>query len=537
MARITVLLTFILLTGLFVAPSGSGEGLTRSDGSASDALNVALGLFRTAHHDQREDSRRAALDHLRDELFPHSLVTTGPVEAAWSTQLHRPAEEGAAPLAAESLLLAFVRDNVLAALESNDAESLDLWMRLAHSRSDRGGWSIPEWASHRAEAPHQQNITKDLDSLLASRARETLFTAMLLERAGMHDAAAATADGASALMGLLVDTAAERLPEDLARPFNENATRGRALLSDLPDERNADTWPGLIAPLVAIELDRDIEPLDVYAMRNIDAAYGVLRAAEETPALRAVLAEHAWLQYGADRAGLFLRGEGVMNETDDAYAHFRDAAAIGDLETLSAAVTSVRVALTQVGLLERGIVFKVETGGVQQGRTHEYRLTLVRPPLEGVARYTLRLIYDPTVLAVTGAEPFGPHEHPEGGDGSHSHGDVPGWDVRFDNGVVRLDVTPDVPVRRSAHIITLFLEARGAQGSQTPITIEEAVFFEPDGDLAEVFRLRDGHATVTVTPDNAGNPPLAAQSPVVPVGIVLAAMAIAAGRRRDPCIH
>lgn len=523
MTRLPLLVSLLLIIPLVPNVVADDGG---PDRGAEDALDTALALFRNAQTEGSETARRQAADYLRDHVVSHSEVPADDVMAAWDARLEAASTDASAPYAAEALLLRLVRDNVIDALARDDDATADLWMRLAHSRVDRSGWSIPSWDVERGL--HDQNVTKDVDAIIAARARETLVEALLIHRGGAAAEAEAVLEGATAFLAILVDHAAGRLPDALQTTFIDQATRGTGLLADVPGTRSDDTWPGLMAPLVALELDRDMEQLDTFAMRNVDASAMVARAARERPETMPFFAEQAWLQYGADRPGLYLRGEGLMNETDTAYDALQAAAANGDPQRIDEAAGEVRTALTGVGLLVRGIVLKVETGGVRPDRVHEYQVTLVRPPLDGIAHYAFEITYDPEVLTIVGAEPFGPHDHPNGVDGPHEH-EIPGWDVRFEDGLSVFKITPDEPVRRSAHILTLYLEARGAQGSETGLTLGGPRLLEPDGDVAELHLMRDGHVTITVMPDAQQATAESASPGFLWVVAILAAVAV--GRR------
>lgn len=427
-------------------------------------------------------------------------------------------------LEAEASLLGLAAANTLApAAEGNLTVAHD-WLQVLLERVHADARDLPHEDLLDGEAVDQEALEATVHAALAIRAREAVTEALLMNWTGQPEASTATARGAEALLGLLVPEASQRLPDRMRRSFEGNITGVEAAVLAVPAESSGHYLSGLLAPLTALELDRVIEPLNEFAMRNVDPAFVAARAAQEDPAIAESLAKAAVQRYTSDRGRLLLMGEGTMAGVDRAYHALANTTAGGNMsETLDLA-SQVLEALRPVGLLERGSVLKVETGGVQPGRIHDYRVTLVYPPLEGISRYSIQIESDPAVVGIVGVKPL--------------------VDGRFEqnleaDGVVFSSQLDD-PLRHSARIAHLKLNATGPPEASTDLTILDATFVEPDGDDVPFFRLRDGHATVAnirAEPDDPGGTANASgiSSTPLPPALVVAVLALGAavaGRRR-----
>lgn len=482
--RATFLIAMLLAPAALppvAAEDATGTPLAEPSERALAALRDAL------LHDA--DGAAEAVDAAERDVFDASIVDASAAVAAWREAAGARGNEGARPrlLEAEAALVDVAAQNALAAAAAGDADAAREWLRVVLARVEWSARSVPAAPLLHPEAPLDEEAFREVvHAAVAARAREEAVRAMLLTYAGERELAAASARGASAFADTLLPDAAARLPKALEAAFVENASRIDALLDELPEARKDHALSAIVGPLVALEYDRDVEALDEFGVRNSDAAFAAARAAVEDPAVFATLSDEVVLQFAADRAGLFLRGEGGLEALDAAYETFRAAAPSADAALVGDAAAKIHAALQDLALLQRGIVLKVETGGVQPGRVHEYGVTLVRPSLEGVASYHLEIAYDPSVVAIVGVVP---------------RALTSDFVTSIEDGRAIFGGSSGVPLERSAPIAKIRLEARGPGGSATNLTVVAANFLEPDGDAIDVFRLRHGSATVAIVPD------------------------------------
>ncbi len=472
--RILVLITILALgaPALFPAAAAQDDGPSFAD-TALDAFvllkSKALGLT---------EDPRSPTAILETEVVPHSTTSTDGLVQAWrDAENARGADARASIVRAEAALLGFANENAVAAKAGDEGRMANEWLSILAGRVDGAGRGMDVARA----ASDEESFREAARALVAIRAREETVQAIMLARAGRAADADVAAQGAEALIALLLPAAREDLPTTLMNVFVENATSVREAIADLPPERNDHALSGLLAPLVALEYDHAPEVVEEFAVRNSDAAFLTVRAAREDPALFDVLAIEAFTQYGADRGGLFLRGEGTMDATDAAYLTFKEAAASSDAARLAPAAAAIHVELAKVGVLGRGIVLKVETGGVQPGREHEYRVTLVRPPLEGIRSYRVSIAYDPAVVNITRVTPV---ELGEDFKETHSPGNA------------TFEGRATDPVRANNHLARFTIVSTGEPETRTNLTITVSEFLEPDGDRAGVLLLRHGTATV-----------------------------------------
>lgn len=474
-----------VLAGVLVA--GAVPALGANAGIAEPADTAIVDLKRSALAGEEPD--RDPLERLREAVLAESPTSTRAVEdAVRRAQQANGTDARERVLEAEAMLLRLARANALAAhADGNDSAAL-AWLNVTLARVHPDVRNLTRPAA--GEPVTREPLVEALDAAIAVRAREAVWEAFLLDATGRTDAARITAGGAEALLGVLVPNATARLQPGPRAGLEENATRVFEAVTRPAADEGRHLFPGLAAPLTALQYSHDVEPLEVFGERVVDSTLVALRASREDPRLARTLAEAVWQRYGVDRGTLGLAGEGDIQPMDQALRSFRSA--LENRSAVHAAARGVRAEVEDVALLGHGVTVDLESGGVRPNRTHTYDVTIVRPPLEGIASLGLELAYDGNVLDVAGAEP---NEWPgtlalEGG-GTSGRGSLSG--------------NASDPMVDAGHAIHLKLEAAGPPGSRTNLTVEEASFLEPDGDPIPVHIVRDAPITIAnVTTGDGG---------------------------------
>lgn len=477
-----------------------------------------------------EEPDRDPVERLRSEALDGQPRPA--VESAWrAAQNASPEEAPRAVLEAEAALLALAGDEVRAALEAGDATAVHAWLQVALARADAANRTLAPAASLGPDALDEEAATEALHAAVAVRAREAAWEAFLWNETGEPARAERTAEGAGSLAELLVPNASRRLPDGVRAAFEANATRvPHAVLGPtFGDGRYL--FPGLAAGLTALQYDHDVEELEVQGQRAIDGAAVATRAAGEDPERFQALAGAAYERYGADRARLGLMGEGTNAALDEAYLDFRDAARNGSHAGAREAAEAIREAAGGLALLGNGVVLTVESGGVRQDRTHTYKVSLVRPPLDGVGRYEAAFTYDGDVLDVADVTPRA--------DGANLS-----WEGGGTTGALTVNATQAPPVREASHLLALHLDAAGQPGEQTTIVPERVQAYEPDGDRVGTLLVRHGNVTLAQieAPEDPGDANGSAQGAPAAnptpgagfAGALLAGLLVAGARRRSP---
>lgn len=492
----------VALVVLLLVPASASS--TASDPELPDKADAAFVDLKTQALYEREPSADP-VDRIREALSGPSQASLANVTDAWRTAQNAsgpPARE--AILEAEGRLLEHARDEAHHALAEGDATAARAWLGIPLERVDWQARSIPARGLLDGDGLDEENLTEVLDAALAVRAREAVMEALLLDRTGAREDARATANGAQALLATLIPEASRRLPDALRTPLEENATGIAADVLAVPNGTSDHFLTGLLAPLTALEYNHRIEVLEEFGARNIDPAFVVARTVQEDPGRADDLAEAAFHRYATDRSRLFLMGEGtagdrdLIQDADDAYRELRRAARNLSQERAEEAAADVAQTVGRATLLDPGFTLKVETGGVQPNRTHDYDVVFLRPTLEGVSSYRLRLSYDPSIVEIVDVEP--------------RQGAQQTLRVEHGAGTVTVDASFDRPLVENTRLVNLRIEARGEPLAETNVTIEEALFRDADGDSLEPFRLRDGHATVAKIDTGTDESPEPAQN-------------------------
>lgn len=498
--------TLLVLVALLPGAAGAGGG-NATLGEAADAAYLGLAAD-VLGHEPPPGAANHPREHLRTGVLEASRVPANETVQAWENAT--PNGTRAHLGAAEAALLDLSSRNVDDALAKGNVSAALAWLGVL----DRRAWSDlrlhpapdpnrtyghpPEPAPDRGVAG--EDVREAADAALAARARELAVQALLLDRAGQRNASAASAATAAALVEVLEPRGLDRLQPELRAPLRENATEANLTraVREAPGAGERFVLTGVLAPLASLEMDHKVEPLEEWAVRNLDAAVAAARASVEDPRLAEAVAREAYEQYQADRGLVGLAGEGTNEAADAAFLDLRNATHAGDPhrspdpEALRAAAANASAALRDLAVMEHGLVVKVTTGGVQPDRTHRYKVTLVKPPLEGLGEVpTFEVTWKPEIVHVAGVE------------AADEAVDVEAY---VGNGTLSFNATFEPPANRSLRAVHLLLEARGPPESTTNLTVEEARFAEADGDPVPVLRVRDGQATVANVTAGAGEP-------------------------------
>lgn len=465
-----------LLVGLVLVaavPAGAASGGVAAE---ADAAFVELKQATLTG----EDPDRDPVEHLRGEVLAHSRVSTDDAEQALrAAQQASGTDARQRVLEAEAALLELARDNALDAQASDNDTAAREWLNVTLLRVHPDVRNLTRPALE--GSLDREALVEALDATIAVRAREAVWEAFLLHAADRTDAARATAAGAEALIGKLVPNATARLQEGPRAGLEENATRVWEAITRPPADQHEHLFPGLAAPLTSLQYSHDVEPLEVFGERVVDGALVALRAHQEDPRLAQELSQAAWDRYRVDRTTVGIAGEGNVTPIDESVKELQNW--IHDREQALDAAHQLRAAVGDVALLSHGITIDVESGGVQPNRTHTYDVVLVRPPLEGIGSFDLRLTYDGSVLDVTDVTPraFDGDVTVEGGGTT---------------GAAAISGTADTPLVESSRFIQLDLGAAGPPGSNTTLHVDQATFLEPDGDRVPTNIVRDGPITI-----------------------------------------
>jgi hypothetical protein len=505
-----ILLALVALHPLLVASSAAATDGVPIDVAAARAL---ADLQRAL---QGAGNAEAALADAEAHVFAASRADPEPARAAWRAAAAATSQPVYHALAAEAALLRLAAANVELSMSLAEIEGARTWLRVILVRVPHEARDVPSsvLTEPQTEFP---SLRATMHAALALRTREAVMTALLVHRAGDAAAAAEAAAGAQHLVQIVVDHAAPRLRPGLAAPLSQNATRVAEAVREAPTELAAPALTGLLAPLIALEYGRDVEPLDEFALRNVDATFAAARATREDAARAPVLAEAANRQYAADRPRLFSLSETNLTGWDAAQDVFQRRFATGG--NVDEAAAQLYAEARKAALLERGLVLKVETGGVQPGRTHTYAIALIRPPLEGITSYAFTLTFDPTVIEILDARAV------------NATGRLTWW---LADGALSVE-GEEALIRQSAYIARFDLRAVGPRGATTELRVTHATFQTGDA-AADVFRLRHGAVTVAelAPPEDVGG-----KAPAPGSAAALAALAVlgASLRRRASPYH
>ncbi len=472
-----------LLAGLLIL--GAPGTIAQGDPDPMEAPATAVEAFQdlVAQARQGIEPDQAPLERMQQEVFPTTEAHQGGLEDAWravSEREHTSLDERLSR--AELALTLFTFDASSRAATAGDTALAAAWLELPWSRISGEARATPTLEPSEGRAPVEP-AEEHKTALVAIRARELVVQGLAFHLEGADGAARTSADAARPWLQTLAPTVERSLPTGMAEAFKTNlSTVHKAIRNVERQAPGTHALAGLLAPLTALEYQHDVEPLEVQASRNVDAALISARALREDPGRASALVNGTLSLYAADRPGIQLQGEGSLDNVTEAYGDLVEAVQASQSERADDAAGTIRDGLAEVALLGYGVVLKLETGAVQPDREHTYRLTLVRPSLEGVERVRLTVRYDPGVVRLTDVE-LAPR----------LNGTV---EAASETGRLSLAATFEEPLVRSARIALVTIVATGEPGSQTELTLTDVEVQEPDEDILELYRLRHGSATV-----------------------------------------
>lgn len=435
------------------------------DRGNTTAANGSIQQAREAFEDRfaaysREDASavRRVLDDLANETEP----------VAFRSKIHR----------FEVALLSMAAGNVDRFLDDDRHGRAHAWLRVAERSVDAPGRSLPfarvEQPLRAGQDPSPTDVATAFDAAAAFRMLEEVQSADDLQAAG-DPAWGVHVDRARIWWDLVRPRARDRLPPAASSALEGNVTRLASLLSQR-DEPGP--LPGIRGPLTALAYHRSIERLDEVGAGVEAGIYGLHRTVHRDPPAVPVRREAFLADYGRHRQFLGIGGEGPIQPLDRAVLALNRSVANGT--GVARATGEAADRLREVALLEYGVVLKVDHLAVRHDRVHKGKVTLLRPPLEGLASYRVRIAYDPGTVAVVEVEPrrFARNFSHDVRNGTVAFG---GEEERFASG---------------AHVALLHLEAVGDPLEKTGLNVTFHRFTTVHGEEAEVLLVRDGAATV-----------------------------------------
>lgn len=421
-------------------------------------------------------------------------------------------------VAFEAALLDLVARNVDAHLENGSSADARAWLLAGQAMVDAPGRRLPY---DRVLAPLAGNGTPPradvdaaLDATAAFRLLEQVQTADDLQAVD-HPAWRVHADRAATWWGVVEPRARRRLPDEAFSALQGNISR---LEDRLADRDEPGPLPSIRGPLTALAYHRSIERLDEVGAGVEAGIFALHRTVHRDPSVVPERRQAFLADYGRHRAFLGVGGEGDIRPLDQAVLALNRS--VADRSGVGQATADAADELRRVALLDYGVVLKVEPLAIRTDRVHQAKVTLLRPPLGGLASYEVTIGFDPGVASVEDvtARAVQRNFSWSRGDGTVTFG---GEADRFTRGAI---------------VAHLHLLGVGEPGASTGLNVTSHRFERVDGEPAHVFFVRDGQATVAeILDDDGGGDGDGSGSPLPAPGAVLSGLAVALaalGRRR-----